>query len=76
MVQLQVAKRAIAKSSFEQDRFCNDTKSIETSIEELETGLYNIRRKKMPGDNVYQFLRSFSFAESGVTWGPVVNEAF
>lgn len=35
------------------------TESIEISIEEVETRLYNIKQEKISSDNVYQFLLFF-----------------
>ena len=37
----------------------DEIEEIETSIEEVETRLYNIRQEKISGDNVYQFLLFF-----------------
>jgi site-specific DNA recombinase len=41
------------------DKFYDDIESIETSIEEVETRLYNIKQEKISSDNVYQFLLFF-----------------
>mgnify|MGYP007049939075 CR=1 FL=1 len=37
----------------------DDIEVIETSIEEVETRLYNIKQEKISSDNVYQFLLFF-----------------
>lgn len=41
------------------DKFYDEIEEIETSIEAVETRLYNIKQKKISGDNVYQFLLFF-----------------
>ena len=41
------------------DKLYDDIESIETSIEEVETRLYNIKQEKISSDNVYQFLLFF-----------------
>ena len=41
------------------DKFYDDIEEIETSIEAVETRLYNIKQEKIFGDNVYQFLLFF-----------------
>ena len=41
------------------NKLYDEIEEIETLIEEVETGLYNIRQEKKSGDNVYQFLLFF-----------------
>lgn len=41
------------------DKLYDEIEDIETSIEEVETRLYNIKREKISGDSVYQFLLFF-----------------
>ena len=41
------------------DKFYEEIEEIETLIEEVETRLYNIRKGKISGDKVYQFLLFF-----------------
>ena len=41
------------------DKLYDEIEEIETSIEAVETRLYNIRQEKISGDNVYQFLLFF-----------------
>lgn len=41
------------------DKFYEEIEEIETSIEAVETRLYNINQEKISGDNVYQFLLFF-----------------
>ena len=41
------------------DKLYDEIEEIETSIEAVETRLYNIKQKKISGDNVYQFLLFF-----------------
>lgn len=41
------------------DKFYDEIEEIETSIEAVETRLYNIKQEKISGDNVYQFLLFF-----------------
>ena len=41
------------------DKLYDEIEEIETLIEEVETGLYNIRQEKISGDNVCQFLLFF-----------------
>ena len=41
------------------DKLYDDIEEIETSIEAVETRLYNIKQEKISGDNVYQFLLFF-----------------
>ena len=38
------------------DKLYDEIEKIETSIEAVETGLYNIKQEKISGDNVYQFI--------------------
>ena len=40
-------------------KFYDEIEEIETSIEAVETRLYNIKQEKISGDNVYQFLLFF-----------------
>ena len=51
-----------AKTSYMQvrlDKLYDEIEEIETFIEAVETRLYNIKQKKISGDNVYQFLLFF-----------------
>ena len=41
------------------DKLYDEIEEIETSIEAVETRLYNIKQEKISGDNVYQFLLFF-----------------
>ena len=41
------------------DELYDEIEEIETSIEAVETRLYNIKQEKISGDNVYQFLLFF-----------------
>lgn len=41
------------------DKFYDGIEEIETSIEAVETRLYNIKQEKISSDNVYQFLSFF-----------------
>lgn len=41
------------------DKLYDEIEEIETFIEAVETRLYNIKQKKISGDNVYQFLLFF-----------------
>ena len=41
------------------DKLYDEIEKIEISIEAVETRLYNIKREKISGDNVYQFLLFF-----------------
>lgn len=41
------------------DNLYDEIEDIKTSIEEVETRLYNIKQEKISGDNVYQFLLFF-----------------
>ena len=41
------------------DKLYDEIDEIETSIEAVETRLYNIKQEKISGDNVYQFLLFF-----------------
>ena len=41
------------------DKFYDEIEEIETSIEAVETRLYNIRQEKISANNVYQFLLFF-----------------
>ena len=41
------------------DKLYDEIEEIETSIEAVETRLYNIKHEKISGDNVYQFLLFF-----------------
>ena len=41
------------------DKLYDEIEEIDTFIEAVETRLYNIKQKKISGDNVYQFLLFF-----------------
>ena len=41
------------------DKLYDEIEEVETSIEAVETRLYNIKQEKISGDNVYQFLLFF-----------------